>query len=441
VRPSGRGSRSLTERRGSAMVRAVIVAIVRERREVSADGSCAGGRAEEVRVGSALARGRTTTTAARSSSMPPRLRSPGTSPRGQSGLPVRRSARTFCREHGNRRPRALERGNYDPTTGTFTTRDPLDGVEGSTTVSGPHHYVKNDPVNSSDPTGLTDSDCNHNPGGCTYIVEDLGLVPSLGLAAQTEARERSNNPDRLAQTKDLKEEIATSASSVGVDRNLLFAMSMNEIGGARAPGNTPSMSHRTDDILCMNWRWWNCNLGITNVGWNMFSRAWELSGGESGPLNTSTSWDLLMDAKEASFLGLVGHDGYSIRATAWALKYLHAEIDREISSDTSRYERIPESAAYLNGHRIGAGDYEYDNAGNRLLPRGNLMIVGYTTGQPTYAGNVDNMPMLEVMRFDDVHYTLGACSGARMGNPTGCPDGRHSYNTRDLTPIARTVWG
>lgn len=46
--------------------------------------------------------------------------------------------------------------------GTFTTRDPLDGVDGLTTVSNPYHYVSNDPLNQVDPMGLrqTDSDLN-----------------------------------------------------------------------------------------------------------------------------------------------------------------------------------------------------------------------------------------------------------------------------------------
>jgi len=47
----------------------------------------------------------------------------------------------------------LERGIYDPTTGSFFTRDPLDGVNGTTTVANPYHYVDNDPLNKVDPTG------------------------------------------------------------------------------------------------------------------------------------------------------------------------------------------------------------------------------------------------------------------------------------------------
>ena len=45
--------------------------------------------------------------------------------------------------------------DYDPTTGTFLTRDPLDGVDGTpTTEANPYHYADNDPLNKTDPLGL-----------------------------------------------------------------------------------------------------------------------------------------------------------------------------------------------------------------------------------------------------------------------------------------------
>ncbi len=48
--------------------------------------------------------------------------------------------------------------NYDPTTGTFLTRDPLDGEDGTTTVANPYHYTYNDPLNRTDPLGLRPCD-------------------------------------------------------------------------------------------------------------------------------------------------------------------------------------------------------------------------------------------------------------------------------------------
>jgi len=66
--------------------------------------------------------------------------------------------RTFCLEHGSRRPQIAYGGWYDPTTGTFLTRDPLDGVSGTTTVANPYHYTNNDPINLTDPTGKRSCD-------------------------------------------------------------------------------------------------------------------------------------------------------------------------------------------------------------------------------------------------------------------------------------------
>jgi len=63
--------------------------------------------------------------------------------------------RTFCLEHGSRRPQIAYGGWYDPTTGTFLTRDPLDGINGTTVVANPYHYTDKDPVNQTDPSGLS----------------------------------------------------------------------------------------------------------------------------------------------------------------------------------------------------------------------------------------------------------------------------------------------
>jgi RHS repeat-associated protein len=52
----------------------------------------------------------------------------------------------------------LRNRDYDPTTGTFTTPDPLDGVDATPTVGNPYHYADNDPFNRVDPLGLRSSD-------------------------------------------------------------------------------------------------------------------------------------------------------------------------------------------------------------------------------------------------------------------------------------------
>ncbi|MFV0317966.1 MAG: RHS repeat-associated core domain-containing protein, partial [Microthrixaceae bacterium] len=52
----------------------------------------------------------------------------------------------------------LRARQYDPTTGTFTTTDPLPGIPGTTTLNNPYHYTNNNPLNLTDPTGLQPTD-------------------------------------------------------------------------------------------------------------------------------------------------------------------------------------------------------------------------------------------------------------------------------------------
>ncbi len=52
----------------------------------------------------------------------------------------------------------LRARDYDPASGTFLQTDPLDGVDGTTTVANPYHYADNDPVNRADPTGMQPDD-------------------------------------------------------------------------------------------------------------------------------------------------------------------------------------------------------------------------------------------------------------------------------------------
>ncbi|MCP4305515.1 MAG: hypothetical protein GY788_11680, partial [bacterium] len=52
----------------------------------------------------------------------------------------------------------LRNRDYDPTTATFLTKDPLDGVDGTPTVANAYHYVDNDPLNRQDQLGLRPSD-------------------------------------------------------------------------------------------------------------------------------------------------------------------------------------------------------------------------------------------------------------------------------------------
>ncbi len=79
---------------------------------------------------------------------------------------------------------------YDPTTGTFLSPDPLDGVDGETTVANPYHYTSNDPLNRTDPLGLRPTDDDDSFSGpdpervgamldALRAINDAGCTPLM----------------------------------------------------------------------------------------------------------------------------------------------------------------------------------------------------------------------------------------------------------------------
>ncbi len=67
---------------------------------------------------------------------------------------------------------------YDPTTGTFLSPDPMDGVDGTPTVANAYHYADNDPLNKTDPLGLRPND-DDDFGPCP---EEFGDFDDVGGA-------------------------------------------------------------------------------------------------------------------------------------------------------------------------------------------------------------------------------------------------------------------
>jgi RHS repeat-associated protein len=73
----------------------------------------------------------------------------------------------------------LRNRNYDPTTGSFTTTDPLDGVAGTTTFGDPYPYAYGDPVNNHDPLGLRGEEKDET---CKGLLADIAAVAHLSGA-------------------------------------------------------------------------------------------------------------------------------------------------------------------------------------------------------------------------------------------------------------------
>jgi len=81
----------------------------------------------------------------------------------------------------------LRNRDYNPTTTTFTTTDPIQGVPGTTTLTNPYHYANNQPLQNTDPLGLysiTDQTLTSEPISTPRQPQaDYGFVqspPNLG---------------------------------------------------------------------------------------------------------------------------------------------------------------------------------------------------------------------------------------------------------------------
>lgn len=81
---------------------------------------------------------------------------------------------------------------YDPTTGTFITRDPMDGINGTTTEANPYHYVDNDPVNKVDPLGLRPRDTDIVPSPVSGASDCSAVNPPQFI---TDGRSWNQRPD------------------------------------------------------------------------------------------------------------------------------------------------------------------------------------------------------------------------------------------------------
>lgn len=107
----------------------------------------------------------------------------------------------------------LRARTYDPTTGTFTSRDPLDGVDGTPTVGHSTHYADNDPLNKVDPLGLRSTDCTYDAAD----VLDRAIRSARGQS-ESERREIGGNAAGIRSAAQLEGACLMSFSLSGDGR-------------------------------------------------------------------------------------------------------------------------------------------------------------------------------------------------------------------------------
>lgn len=74
--------------------------------------------------------------------------------------------------------------NYDPTTATFLSPDPIDGQPGEPTTANEYHYVDNDPLNKIDPLGLRPTDGNNEACAALFVGETAFFGRDPGVASK-----------------------------------------------------------------------------------------------------------------------------------------------------------------------------------------------------------------------------------------------------------------
>ena len=174
----------------------------------------------------------------------------------------------------------LRNRNYTPDTGTFTTPDPLDGIPGTTTETNPYHYTDNDPINKTDPLGLSPTDCVSRPAGlwfvgklicenpgptqlltgglagiaCTALMWKAGpvlLTPAGGasLAGCTYVIDRAATSIGIALAGGSWEDITTGWSYNDFTQNAALGAATTPIAGIPRPTTLPLTPRMADDLV------------------------------------------------------------------------------------------------------------------------------------------------------------------------------------------------
>ncbi len=135
----------------------------------------------------------------------------------------------------------LHARNYQPDIATFTSRDLLPGTNGSTTLADPYHYADNNPLNRSDPTGLSaisDSDGFGIPKySVTHTARSAAVAETIADAATADALIDASVDEIFAEiTAGLSNDVLTA--SIGTLANIVddtVSFGSGEFIGTAAP--------------------------------------------------------------------------------------------------------------------------------------------------------------------------------------------------------------
>jgi RHS repeat-associated protein len=143
----------------------------------------------------------------------------------------------------------LRNRDYDPTTGTFTTPDPLDGIHGTTTTANRYHYVDNNPTNLTDPLGLSPHDQDCTFVGC--VIEGLNPLEAIPSIDDMRQLLEDIRKDPIGTAADIATAVADNAWDCGFDLTTGILQTATGTDEANADGNVRSGAEACRDTAAV----------------------------------------------------------------------------------------------------------------------------------------------------------------------------------------------